>query len=181
MAVLAMLALSAVAIAGCGSSAASSAASRPAASTFEGYAVAFCAAWDSLFRGIGNPDSGVGSELYDALDDAVEAKDGLAAERLAGQIAAELETGRQAAAEAAGWAPAAPMMAEMDRVFVAFQALAAAKAAVAAEAPGAPDPQAAFEQAGGAEAWTSMLRAGQSMERAPGQVSEPCANVPITP
>jgi hypothetical protein len=73
------------------------------------------------------------------------------------------------------------MMAEMDRVFLAFHAMTAAKAAVAAEAPNAIDPQVALEQAGGIDAWTAMLMAAQAMERPPGLTSEPCANVPITP
>jgi hypothetical protein len=151
--------------------------------SFEEYAVEFCSAWDALFRAVGNPDSGVGSELSDALDAAVEARDELAAERLAAEITAELESGRQFAAAAGGWAPARPMMAEMDRVFLAFHAMTAAKAAVAAEAPNAIDPQIALQQAGGIEAWTAMLMAAQEMAlaRPADQVSEPCANVPIAP
>lgn len=155
----------------------------PPATSFEEYAVAFCSAWDSLFRAVGNPDTGVGSELSDALDAAVERRDELAAERLAGEITTKLEAGRRFAAAAGGWAPAAPMMTEMDRVFAAFEAMTAAKVAVAAEAPGAVDPQVALEQAGGIEAWTAMLMAAQAMAlaRPADQTAEPCANVPITP
>jgi hypothetical protein len=186
MAFIAILASLGAVLAGCASTASSgppSPSTRPAASSFEDYAVAFCSAWDSLFRAVGNPDTGVGSELSDALDVAVEGRDELAAARIAAQIDAELEAGRQAAAAAGGWAPATPMMTEMDRVFVAFKTMTAAKAAVAAEAPDAIDPQAALEQAGGLEAWTAMLMAYQSMAlaRPSDQTSEACANLPVAP
>ncbi|MEO7229487.1 MAG: hypothetical protein ABIZ30_02715 [Candidatus Limnocylindrales bacterium] len=53
----------------------------PAATSFEEYAVGFCAAWAALFTAVGNPDTAAGSELSKALDTAVAANDGLAAER----------------------------------------------------------------------------------------------------
>ena len=47
----------------------------------------------------------------------------------------------------------------MDRVFVAYEALTAAKLALARGEPNAIDPQAAYEAAGGVEAWSAMVEA----------------------
>ncbi len=149
---LAFVLLAAVA---CGSAAPSAGLSLPPA-TFEQSQTAFCDSLGSLLRAVGNPDAGTPSQLSMALDDAVAAKDSLAADRAASTVRAELETGRRQAAEAARWQPAGPMAAAMDRVLRTFEVYVAAKQARAASA-GAPDPQKAFEKAGGLEAWGEMI------------------------
>jgi hypothetical protein len=153
----------------------------PRAQSFEEYAAAFCSAFESLFRGVGNPDTGSGSALSQSLDAAVEAGDVASAERLAASITAELENGRQFVNVAGGWQPAEPGMANLDRVFVAFEAMIAAKRSAATHAPDAAVPQTAFERAGGVEAWFAMLEANRSMTRPPGAAGKPCATVPIGP
>ena len=175
--------LIAVATSACGTSAPSPSASPPplpVATSFEGYAVSFCAAFESMFLAVGNPDTASGSVLSKALDDAVTAGDGVAADRLAGEITAELESGRQHVRSAGGWSPAAPAMTQLDRVFVAFEAMTAAKAARARGESSAIEPQAAFEGAGGVEAWFSMLEAYRAIDsQRPAEV-QPC-DVPISP
>ena len=153
----------------------------PAATSFDGYAVGFCSAFDALFRAVGNPDTAAGSALSKALDAAVVAHDGAAAERLAAEITAELEAGRLHAAFARGWAPGAPSMVQLDRLLVAFEAMTAAKIAAAKQTPNAVDPQIALEQAGGLEAWTALFEAYRAIgtDRPPGV--QPCPTVPIAP
>ncbi len=67
----------------------------------------------------------------------------------AAEMARELDSGRAALAVAAGWQPRADVIRQMDRVFVAYEALTAAKLALARGEPNAIDPQAAYEAAGG--------------------------------
>lgn len=167
-------------VAGCGSSA-PSATPLPRAASFEQYAVAACAAWDSLFRAVGNPDTASGSVLSKSLDDAVTARDAAMAERLAPTIITELETGRQQAAVAGGWQPAGPTMAQMDRVFLAFEAMIQAKRAAARDGPGGLAPQTAFEQAGGVEAWQAMFEAYRTIPRPSGAAQQQCGNLPVGP
>ena len=175
------MALVTLVIGACGS-AAVTASPRPArAASFDEYAVAFCSAFDSMFRAIGNPDTGEGSELTAELDRAIAAGDLPAVERLAGTITAELGSGRQHAAVAGGWQPGAPVMTQLDRVLVAFEAMVAAKRAGANHVPGAPEPQAAFESAGGVAAWFAMLEAARAMERPAGAAERRCPTVPIGP
>jgi hypothetical protein len=59
------------------------------------------------------------STLHKSLDAAVVAGDAATAESVARTITARLEAGRQQIAYAAGWQPASPMMAQLDRVFLA--------------------------------------------------------------
>lgn len=125
--------------------------------TYADYETAMCASFTSLIRAVGNPDAGTPSVMSKGLDDAVTAGDALGAERAAAAMLSELETGRQHAAAAARWQPAVPAMVQMDKLLVAFEALTTAKRAVAARVAGAVDPQKAFEQAGGVEAWTGVL------------------------
>lgn len=176
--------LIAAAAAACGAGAPSgtpSASPMPAATSFEEYAVGFCSAFEAMFRAVGNPDTGSGSVLSKALDAAAAAGDVASADQLAAQITSELESGREQAAVARGWPPAAPMMAQLDRLLVAMEAMIGAKRTAARHAPDAADPQAVFERAGGLQAWTAMLEAGRAMNADRPDGVQPCANVPISP
>lgn len=153
---------------------------RPAAATYEEYFVAACAAWDGLFRSVGNPDTGSGSELSRALDAAMAAGDIASADRAAAAMIRELRTGREQVAIARGWAPRAAVMAQLDRVLAAFEVRTAAKLAVAKGEPNAVDPQVAFEGAGGLEAWLAMIDAMRAAGG--GAATDPtCANTGISP
>ncbi len=153
---------------------------RPAAATYEEYFVAACAAWDGLFGAVGNPDTGNGSDLSRALDAAVLARDVQSAERAAAGMASELRAARDQVAVAAGWAPRAAVMAQLDRVLAAFEVGTAAKLAVAKGEPNAVDPQAAFERAGGLEAWFAMIDAMRAAGG--GAATDPsCPNTGISP
>ena len=135
---------------------------KPAAASYEEYFVAACAAFDGLFRAVGNPDTGSGSDLSRALEAAVTARDVASAERAAAGMASELKAARQQVVVAAGWAPRTAMMVQLDRVLAAFEVGTAAKLALAKGTPNAVDPQAAFEGAGGLEAWFAMIEAGRA-------------------
>ena len=80
-----------------------------------------------MFRAVGNPDTGSGSELSTQLDEAVTQGDLDRGEPPVEAIHAELEQGRQAAAAAAAWAPGAPAMSELNDVLTAFDAYIRAK------------------------------------------------------
>ena len=169
----------AIVAAGCGSGPAGSS-PRPAAANYDEYATAACAAWDALFRAVGNPDIGSGSVLSKGLDEAVAAGDVAAADRLATDITRELQTGREQIGIAGGWAPRRPVMVQLDRVFAAFEAMVAAKRAAARREPNAVEPQAAFERAGGVEAWTAMFEAARAAGGG-AATDRQCPNVPVTP
>jgi len=158
----------------------SRATARPAAASYDEYVVAACAAWDAMFRAVGNPDTASGSDLSRALDEAVTAGDGAAADRLATDIERELNVGREQVAVAGGWPPRASVMVQLDRVFVAFEAMIAAKRAAARREPNAVDPQAAFEKAGGVDAWFAMIDAMRAAGGG-GATDQQCSNVPVTP
>ncbi len=155
--------------------------SLPTATSFEEYAVNFCSAWEAVFLAVGNPDTAAGSVLSKALDGAVAAGNAAEAERLAAEITAELESGRRYAAAAGGWPEAAPGMLQMDRLFVAFEAMIAAKAVAATGKPGAVDPQTAFEQAGGVEAYFAMIEAMRARPSAGQAGAKQCPNLPVGP
>jgi hypothetical protein len=150
------------------------------AASYEEYFVAACAAWDALFRAVGNPDTASGSDLSHSLDSAATAGDGAAAARVATDIARELKAGREQVAIAAGWQPRAPVMVQFDRVFVGYEAMIAAKVAAARREPNAIAPQAAFEQAGGLEGWFAMFEAARAAGGG-AATDQQCANVPVTP
>jgi len=187
-----LVALIAVATAACGTGAPSAQPSPvpspvpsptpvPVAASFAEYAVGFCSAWEALFRAVGNPDTNSGSELSLALDDAVTAGDGKAAEELAAEMTAELEAGRKAIAYAAGWPPAAPMMAQLDRVFVGFEVMTAAHVAVAKGEPDAVDPQAALERSGAIEAYYAWIEAYKAIGAQRPAGVQRCSDLPISP
>jgi hypothetical protein len=162
-----------VAVAAC-SVGAPSASPSAAAASYADFDSAFCGAFTSLIRAVGNPDAGTPSVMSTALDYALAAGDAAATDRAASAMLAELETGRQQAALAARWQPAAATMVQMDRVLVAFEALTAAKRAAAAHDPGAVDPQKAFEQAGGAQAWSALLTGVSTIPVPAGASPQPC-------
>jgi hypothetical protein len=142
--------------------------------TYAEFDASFCAAFTSLIRAVGNPDAGTPSALSRTLDDAVRAGDAPAADQAAAAMTAELETGRRHAAAAARWQPATGAMAQMDRLLVAFEVMTTAKRAVAAKVPGAADPQKAFEQAGGVQAWTAVLSGVTTLPIPSGSMPAPC-------
>jgi hypothetical protein len=140
-----------------------SAPATAAALSYDDSSTAFCAAFTSLIRAVGNPDLNTPSVLSKSLDDAVAAGDVVKAQEAAAAIKSLLETGRQQAATASGWVPAGPATDALGHVLVAFEAQVAAKLAAAGHIPGAIDPQAAFEQAGGITAWSALLQAVGTM------------------
>ena len=91
------------------------------ATNFNEYATAFCSAWGTLFRVVGNPDTANWTDRVRQLQAAAEARDDATAAGLQGPINTELEAAREQIAYAAGWPPAARPMAEMDRFFVATE------------------------------------------------------------
>ena len=177
--------LGSLAVAGCALPAASVApqpaltvSPQPSIASYGDYYVVACQAWDALDRAVGNPETGSGSRLSRALDDAAAAGDGPAADRLAADITAELATGRRHLAVARTWAPRASTIEQLDRIFAAFEVMTEAKRAGANGEPDALDPQMAFEQAGGVDAWYAMLETMSSPDRAEGKA---CPNVPVAP
>lgn len=175
---VAAAALIVLAVVACSPTAASSSASAapsaaPVATSFADYQTAFCSSFTSLIRAVGNPDANTPSVMSKQLDDAVKAGNVAAAQRAAAAITAELETGRRQAAIAAGWQPGVPSSTALDRVLLAFEANIAARAATAA--PGASaDPQAAFEHAGGVQAWTALLSSLSTIPVPAGATPAPC-------
>lgn len=149
---------------------------------FVEYAALYCDAFESMDRAVGNPDTASGSERSRALDAAVLARDAAASGPLAASIIADLEVARrQAALAGAGWPSARPFMAHFDRLILAFQAQVAAKLAIAEGRSEAGEPQAAFEAAGGLDAWFGFQRTSGQVDRPPGG-TEPCLSVPyVTP
>ena len=160
----------------------------PGPMTFEAFHGAFCRAWESMFRAVGNPDIGDGSELTRAMDEAIAAGDLPAVDRLAAEITSELEAGRHEVAIATGWTPAAPLMAQVDLVFVGFEAMTEAKRAAASSGLGPSAQQVgqeALEQSGAIDAWFALIRPGvldetrRAIQSArPAEMPERCPNVP---
>lgn len=152
-----------------------------APATYDEATDAICSAFGAMLRAVGNPDAGTPSILSKALDEAVTAGDVPAAERAAAGMAAELQAAVQQAGVAGRYADSAPAAAAMNTLFLAFGAMITAKLAVARKTPGATDPQAAFEQAGGVEAWTATLVGLQRMPIPSGAVPKACKAFSGTP
>lgn len=181
----AVVLVAALAVGGCGGAAPSVAppsatriSAQPSIGSDEEYRVVACQAWDALDRAVGNPETGSGSTLSRGLDEAAASGDGPAADRLAADIKAELAKGRRHLAVARTWAPREETIEQLDRIFVAFTAMTEAKMALANGEADAVDPQLAFEQAGGVEAWYAMVETMSGPDAASGK---PCPNVPVTP
>jgi hypothetical protein len=85
----------------------------------------------------------------------------------------ELEAGRRFAATAARWQPGATTAASLDRLLLAFEAWTSAKVATATPSS-AIDPQAAFQQAGGADAWTATIQGVGTTAVPAGASPTPC-------
>ena len=158
---------------------ATSAASLPAIN-FDDFVTSMCLAFDSMFEAIGNPDTASGSALSKKLDEAVQTKDGAAADRLAAPMTRALEDGRRQAAVAAGYPSGAPMAIQLDRVLAAFVVMVAAKRSIANGVSGAPDPQTAFERAGGLDAWRAMFEVVRAIDRPAGAPVRQCPTVPVS-
>lgn len=169
----------AASVAACGSAAPSL--SPSAATSFDEYATAACSAWGTLIRVVGNPDTAGWTDAVHQLQAAAAARDQATAARLQGEINSELEAARRQIAYAAGWSPAVRSLAEMDRFFVAMETWMTAYVDVAKGIPNAPDPQAAFEAAGGPAAWQGLLEAHADLATyRPASVAQ-CPGAPITP
>ena len=169
----------AASVAACGASATSP--SPAVATSFDEYATAFCSAWGTLFRVVGNPDTAGWTDGVHQLQAAAEARDDATAARLRGGINTELEAAREQIAFAAGWKPAARPMAELDRIFVAFEKWTTAYVDVAKGVPNAPDPQAAFEAAGGVTSWRAMFEVYADVAPYRPATAAQCPDAPITP
>jgi hypothetical protein len=170
----------ATSVAACGGSAPGS--SPAGATSFDEYATASCSAWGALFRVVGNPDTAGWTDAVHQLQAAAEAHDDdPAAAGLQGRINTELEAARKQIAYAAAWPPAARPMAEMDRFFAATEIWIVSYVDVAKGVPKTPDPQAAFEAAGGLAAWQALFEAyGDIAPYRPASVAQ-CPGVPISP
>ena len=152
---------------------------QPRATSYEEFGVAFCSAFDELFTAVGNPDTADWSPLFEELEAAIKRGDASSANRAADTITQHLETGRGHAAAAAGWQPSGPMMAQLDRLFVAFEAMVEAMRVSVGQASDTSAGQTAFERAGGIEAWRAMFEAGSQMERPAGRTDRRCPTVPV--
>lgn len=157
----------------------------PAATSFEEYRTAFCSSWEALFRAIGNPDTGEGSELSDAMDAAISRRDLGQVDTLAARIQGELAAGRRQIAFAAGFGPGAQVMSYMDRLFADFGVLIEAKRAAAPQGleVATTRSQAAFEATGALDTWRTLMspESWSALEaaRPSGEEQRNCENVPI--
>jgi hypothetical protein len=155
--------------------------SRVGATNFEEYATAFCSAWGTLFRVVGNPDTAGWTDAVHQLQAAATAREDATAAGLQGRINTELEAAREQIAYAAAWPPAARPMAEMDRFFVATERWITAYVDIAKGMQDAPDPQAVFEAAGGLTAWQGLSAAYADVAPyRPASVAR-CTDAPISP
>ena len=158
----------------------------PGATTFEEFRTANCAAWESMFLAVGNPDTASGSELSHALEDAIDGGDFATADLTAAAIRDELEAGRAHVAVAAAWQPGAAPMAQLDRVLAAFETYVAAERAAGDDGLAAAKQKAqdAFEGTGAIEAWQLLLTpetwAEVNAARPAGVEPRPCGDLPIS-
>lgn len=159
-----LAALLALAAAGC-SGGAPSPSTLPVATSADEFAAAWCGSLEALARAIGNPDTAADSKLSAALDAAISRADYTGVEEVAAQMKAELATGRQLASVAAGWPPGTAMAGQVDALLRAVEVLVETKRANATRGLGEADgaAQAAFEAAGGIEAWQGMFEAARSL------------------
>jgi hypothetical protein len=146
--------------------------------TFEDFATNACDAFEALFRAVGNPDTGSGSELSTQLDEAVTRGDPAEANRIAEAIIAELRRGQHAASVASAWEPGLAAMAELNDVLVAYESYVLAKQDLSTGS--LTDPQGAFEEAGGVTSWQAMLNAAAAVVATrPDVPPVPCDGIPM--
>ena len=155
----------------------------PAASlapaTFEEFATHACDAFEAMFRAVGNPDTGAGSELSTQLDEAVTRGDPAEANRIAQAIIAELRRGQDAASAASAWEPGSAVMGELNDVLVAYEAYILAKQDLSTGS--VTNPQGAFEEAGGVTSWEAMLGAAANLiEARPAVPPQECDGIPMS-
>jgi hypothetical protein len=151
------------------------------ASNYSEYVAASCSAWETLFRVVGNPDTAAWTDEVHQLQAAAETRDAETAAGLQGQINTELEAARQNIAYAGGWPPATRTMAALDRFFGAMEVWTTAYVDIAKGVPNAPDPQAAFEAAGGLTAWRAMLETFADINPYRSGSDGRCPGAPISP
>jgi hypothetical protein len=165
----------------CGSADAPASTGAGAASTFEEYTAGACSALQSLWRAYGNPDTAGLSPMMHAFVDAVERGDVVAAGTTAAAVRAELERGRASAAVAAGWPQGTQSMVHMDRLLRAMEALVEARrdATPLGNLEATNRGQAAFEAAGGRDAWFGMLTGIDAAANSAGESWPKCEGVPI--
>jgi hypothetical protein len=137
----------------------------PVATSADEFAAAWCSSLEALARAIGNPDTAADSKLSAALDSAITRADYAGVDETAARMRAELATGRQLASVAAGWTPGAAVAGQVDALLRAVEVLVETKRANAARGLGEADrmAQAAFEEAGGIEAWQGMFEAARGL------------------
>lgn len=168
--------------AACGPAAAPSSRDSPGARTYEEYASAACVALQALWTGYGNPDTAGLSPLMRSFEDAVKQGDVMAAGPRADAVLAELERGRASAAVASGWPEGLQSMVHMNRLLLAVEAMV--KARLAATSLGYREAtdrgQAAFEAAGGIDAWYGMLNGIGEATKASGQPWPRCEGIPMS-
>ena len=71
-------------------------------------------------------------------------------------------------------------MAQLDRLFVAFEAMVDAKRLSVNRSGDTSVGQTAFERAGGLEAWRGMFEAGRQMERPANRTDKQCPTAPVS-
>jgi len=156
----------------------------PVASSFESFATEQCAALQSLFHAYGNPDTAGLSPLMRSFTDAIDRGDAAIAAEKAREIRSEIEAGRAHVRSASGWAPAAAAMAQLDRLLVAFDRLVEVRLAAISKGPAVAERegQAAFEAAGGVDAWFGWIKSVGEMRTATGATRSlpKCEGVPIS-
>ena len=169
---------------GGGGSATSRATPSPVASSFESFATEQCAAMQALFHAYGNPDTAGLSPLMRSFTDAIEGGDAVIAAEKAREIRSEIEGGRVHVRSAGGWAPAAAAMVQLDRFLVAFDRMVEVRLAAMPKGPAIAERegQAAFEAAGGVEAWFGWIKSVGEMRTATGSTRSlpKCEGVPIS-
>ena len=152
--------------------------STPAAASHDEFVAAACLAFDDLGAAIGNPDTGTGSALSKSLNSAVSSGDVPTANRIADESMARLEAGRRQLAIASGWVPGRAMATATDRFLLVSETLVSGKRDGAATRDAGAG-QAAFEKAGGQEAWQAMLAAAAAIPLLAGSSPKPCPNVAV--
>lgn len=165
---------------GCGGSGIPSPTPR-AATTFDEFAVANCAAAQALFKGYGNPDTAALAPPMQDFDDAIARGDGAAATLKGAAVKSVFTVGRAQAAVAAGWAPAAAAMMHLDRMLGGMIAMVDAETASIGQGPSKAREagQRAFEAASGPEDWHGWLQGLGDAVKTVGKTDLPdCDGVP---